>query len=63
MSDCKEWRLVTGGGGGLGRAGALTLGQRGARVALHDFKSRDGAKEAVAALTGRASRRKRFRVT
>jgi len=43
--------LVTGGGAGLGRACALTLGQRGARVAVHYLKSREGAEEVVAALT------------
>src|SRR6185369_10469582 len=37
--------LVTGGGAGLGRACALTLGTRGARVAVHYRKSRDGAEE------------------
>ena len=42
--------LVTGGGAGLGRACALTLGARGARVAVHYLKSRDGAEEVVAAL-------------
>ena len=43
--------LVTGGGGaGLGKAAALTLGQRGARVAVHYMKSRDGAEEVVTAL-------------
>ena len=42
--------LVTGGGAGLGRACALTLGRRGARVAVHYMKSREGADEVVAAL-------------
>jgi 3-oxoacyl-[acyl-carrier protein] reductase len=42
--------LVTGAGAGLGRACALVLGQRGARVAVHYFKSRDGADAVVAAL-------------
>jgi 3-oxoacyl-[acyl-carrier protein] reductase len=42
--------LVTGAGAGLGKACALTLGQRGARVAVHYMKSRDGAEEVVAAL-------------
>ena len=42
--------LVTGGGAGLGRACALTLGARGARVAVHYLKSRAGAEEVVAAL-------------
>ena len=42
--------LVTGGGAGLGRACALTLGKRGARVAVHYMKSREGADEVVAAL-------------
>ena len=51
MTRLQGVALVTGAGAGLGRACALTLGQRGARVALHYFKSRDGADEAVAALT------------
>jgi len=42
--------LVTGGGAGLGRACALRLGERGARVAVHYKNSRDGAEEVVAAL-------------
>jgi 3-oxoacyl-[acyl-carrier protein] reductase len=51
MTRLEGVALVTGAGAGLGRACALTLGQRGARVAVHYFKSRDGAAEAVAALT------------
>lgn len=42
--------LVTGAGAGIGRACALTLGQRGARVAVHYRKSREGAEAVVAAL-------------
>ena len=42
--------LVTGGGAGLGRACALTLGRRGARVAVHYMKSREGADDVVEAL-------------
>ncbi len=42
--------LVTGGGAGLGRACALALGKRGARVAVHYMKSRAGADEVVATL-------------
>lgn len=42
--------LVTGGGAGLGRACAMTLGQRGARVAVHYNKSREGAEAVVSAL-------------
>ena len=42
--------LVTGAGAGLGRAAALALGRRGARVAVHYFKSRDGADAVVADL-------------
>jgi 3-oxoacyl-[acyl-carrier protein] reductase len=50
MTRLQGVALVTGAGAGLGRACALALGQRGARVAIHYFKSRDGAAEAVAAL-------------
>jgi len=42
--------LVTGGGAGLGRACALALGRRGARVAVHYMKSRSGAEAVVAEL-------------
>ncbi len=42
--------LITGGGAGLGRACALMLGQRGARVAVHYQKSREGAEGVMAAL-------------
>ena len=42
--------LVTGAGAGLGRACAMALGQRGAKVAVHYFKSRDGAEQVVAKL-------------
>lgn len=35
--------LVTGGGSGIGRACALALGARGARVVVHYNKSREGA--------------------
>ena len=50
MTSLNGVALVTGAGAGLGRASALTLGQRGARVAVHYLKSRDGAEEVVAAL-------------
>ena len=42
--------LVTGAGARLGRAMALTLGERGYDVAVHYATSRDGADETVAAL-------------
>ncbi|MGE0454503.1 MAG: SDR family NAD(P)-dependent oxidoreductase [Vicinamibacteria bacterium] len=48
MTSLQGVALVTGAGAGLGRACALTLGRRGARVAVHYMKSRAGA-EAVAA--------------
>jgi 3-oxoacyl-[acyl-carrier protein] reductase len=51
MSTVQGVALVTGGGAGLGRACAMTLGQRGARIAVHYMKSRDGADEVVSALT------------
>ena len=47
--------LVTGGGAGIGRAVAETLGARGATVAVHYFKSRDGAEAAAEAIGGRAA--------
>lgn len=50
MTTIRGVALVTGGGAGLGRACALTLGQRGARVAVHYQKSRDGAETVVATL-------------
>jgi 3-oxoacyl-[acyl-carrier protein] reductase len=50
MTAIQGVALVTGGGAGLGRACALTLGARGARVAVHYLKSRDGAEAVVAAL-------------
>ena len=50
MSHVQGVALVTGGGAGLGRACAMTLGQRGARIAVHYMKSREGADEVVSAL-------------
>jgi 3-oxoacyl-[acyl-carrier protein] reductase len=50
MTSVEGVALVTGGGAGLGRACALTLGRRGARVAVHYRKSREGAEAIVAAL-------------
>lgn len=47
--------LVTGGGGGLGRACALALGARGARVAVHYRHSREGAEAVVAAVKAAGS--------
>jgi 3-oxoacyl-[acyl-carrier protein] reductase len=40
--------LVTGASGGIGRATALALAQRGARVGVHYFSKADAAKEVVA---------------
>jgi 3-oxoacyl-[acyl-carrier protein] reductase len=39
--------LVTGAGGGIGRAAALALGRRGVQVVVHCFRNREGA-DAVA---------------
>lgn len=50
MTAIQGVALVTGGGAGLGRACALTLGKRGARVAVHYMKSREGADEVVGSL-------------
>jgi 3-oxoacyl-[acyl-carrier protein] reductase len=50
MSAVEGVALITGSGAGLGRACALTLGQRGARVAVHYQKSREGAEATVSAL-------------
>jgi 3-oxoacyl-[acyl-carrier protein] reductase len=51
MTSIQGVALVTGGGAGLGRACALTLGHRGAAVAVHYKKSRAGADQVVAELT------------
>ncbi len=50
MTALQGVALVTGGGAGLGRACALALGTRGAKVAVHYMKSRAGADEVVATL-------------
>lgn len=50
MTAIQGVALVTGGGAGLGRACAITLGKRGARVAVHYMKSREGADEVVETL-------------
>jgi 3-oxoacyl-[acyl-carrier protein] reductase len=50
MTQLHGVALVTGGGAGLGRACALRLGERGARVAVHYKTSRAGAEAVVAAL-------------
>jgi 3-oxoacyl-[acyl-carrier protein] reductase len=60
MTSLHGVALVTGAGAGLGRACALTLGQRGARVAVHYLKSRDGAEEVVAALNAAGTEAQAF---
>src|SRR5436190_7439085 len=50
MSNVQGVALVTGGGAGLGRACAMTLAERGAKIAVHYMKSREGAEEVVAHL-------------
>jgi 3-oxoacyl-[acyl-carrier protein] reductase len=51
MTSLNGVALVTGGGAGIGRACALTLGARGARVAVHYKQSREGAEAIVTELT------------
>jgi NAD(P)-dependent dehydrogenase (short-subunit alcohol dehydrogenase family) len=63
MTNLDGVALVTGGGAGLGRACAMTLGQRGARVAVHYMKSRDGAEELVATLAAAGVEAQAFRET
>jgi len=60
MNKVEGVALVTGGGAGLGRACAMTLGQRGARIAVHYMKSRQGAEDVVSALTAAGAEAQAF---
>ncbi len=60
MTSINGVALVTGGGAGLGRACAMTMGRRGARVAIHYNKSRGGAEEVVAALNAAGTEAQSF---
>jgi len=42
--------FITGASGGIGRAAAIELARRGARVAIHCFRNRAGAEETAAAV-------------
>jgi 3-oxoacyl-[acyl-carrier protein] reductase len=53
--------LVTGGGAGIGEASVRALGARGAKLAVHYFKSGSGAEAAVAGLRARGSEAEAFR--
>ncbi|MGQ0654676.1 MAG: SDR family NAD(P)-dependent oxidoreductase [Betaproteobacteria bacterium] len=44
--------IVTGGGGGLGKAFAMRLAQEGANVVVGDIKNHDAAADEIAAATG-----------
>jgi 3-oxoacyl-[acyl-carrier protein] reductase len=46
--------LVTGASGGIGRAAALKLAARGARVAVHYFRNREGALETARSAGGQS---------
>ncbi len=61
MTAVQGVALVTGGGAGLGRACALTLGERGARVAVHYQKSHGGAEAVVSELKAAGTDAEAFR--
>ncbi len=52
--------LVTGAGGGIGRATALELAGRGASVAVHYRRNRPGAEDVVAAIRGQGASAEAF---
>ena len=52
--------FVTGAGSGIGRATAIELARRGAKVAIHYFKNQKGAAETAEAIAGRRLRQGQF---